>query len=170
MLLGVAVLATVVGVSVLLLRQSDRTFEGRYGIADEAAVGQRTWTVLIHGSTAPTGTVTIDDIEPNIKRDGAAVVVEYSVCQLDADALAADRVGGNGYGLGDASVERYCSSLVPAAGTTIELGTTPGEELLVSVRATRSGRSVVRSHSIEFSEGWQRGDAIIYATVDLTAR
>ncbi|GHJ60382.1 hypothetical protein NOK12_29000 [Nocardioides sp. OK12] len=103
-------------------------------------------------------------------RDEAAVEVEYAICYLDADALAQEGVGGSGYGLRDVSVERYCSRLVPAEGAYIELGTNPGQELLVSVRPIRSGRSVVKSHHVEFSEGWQLGSADTAATVDTTAR
>lgn len=168
--IGVLVAAIVVGGGSTLLRDSDREFDGSNGMSDERPVGERVWTVLVHGRTAPRGTVTIDRLEPDFASDRAELEVEYAICHLDADALAEDQVGSSGYGVRDADVQRYCSRLTPAEGSSIELGTEPGQELLASFRTTRPGRSVVESHRIEFSEAWQRGTADILVTIDITSR
>lgn len=169
---AVAVTATVglIVATTWFMRGPDRAFEAGYGIELERAMGHRIWTVLEHGQTAAPGTIDIDSINPNVTRDGAAVQVNYAVCQLDAQVLAAEGVSGSGYGMRDHHVRRYCTRLVPAEGATMRLGTKPGQELLVGVTTTQPGRSVIRSHRIEFHEGWRRGAAEIHASVDITAR
>jgi hypothetical protein len=153
-----------------VLRAPDRTFEVGYGIELKRAIGHRIWTVLEHGQTAAPGTIDIDSIEPNFTIDGAAVKVDYAVCLLDPEVLAADGVSGSGYGMPDRHVRRYCTRLVPAEGASMRLGTRPGQELLVGVTTTQPGRSVIQSHRIEFSEGWRQGTAEIHASVDIKAR
>ena len=164
----VTALALVAGVT-WFLRAPDRAFEAGYGIALKRPVGLRVWTVLEHGRTAAPGTIHIDRIEPVVTDDGAAVDVDYAICHLDPELLAADGVSGSGYGMPDRDARRYCTRLVPAEGATMRLGTNPGQELLVGVTTTRPGRSVIRSHRIEFSEGWRDGTADIHASVVIRA-
>ena len=52
----------------------------------------------------------------------------------------------------------------------MRLGAKHGQELLVGITTTKPGRSVVRSHRIEFSEGWRHGTADIHVEVDTKAR
>lgn len=153
-----------------VLRAPDRAFEAGYGIGVKRSIGLRIWTVLEHGATATPGTIDIDSIEPYITRDGAAVKVDYAICHLDPDVLAAEGVAGSGYGMLDRHARRYCTYLVPAEGASMRLGTKPGQELLVGITTTRAGRSIVRSHRIEFSEGWRHGTADIHVEVDIKAR
>ena len=152
------------------LRAPDRAFEAGYGIEVKRAVGQRIWTVLEHGQTATPGTIDIADIEPDVTHDGAAVKVDYAICQLDPEALAADGVSSAGYGMLDRHTRHYCTRLVPAEGASMRLGNEPGQELLVGITTTRPGRSVIRGHRIEFSEGWRRGSADIQVSVVVKAR
>lgn len=152
------------------LRGPERAFEAGYGIEGKRAVGHRIWTVLEHGQSAEPGVIDIRRIEPNITNDGAAVKVEYAVCHLDPVALAAEGVSGSGYGMPDRYARRYCTRLVPAEGTSMRLGTKPGQELLVGITATQPGRSVIPNHRIEFREGWRRGTAEIHASVVIKAR
>jgi hypothetical protein len=152
------------------LRAPDRTFPAGYGIGVKRAPGQRIWTVLEHGRTATPGTVHIESIEPDVTRDGAAVKVDYAICHLDPDVLAAEGVTSSGYGMLDRYTRRICTLLVPAEGASMRLGTKPGQELLVGITTTRPGRSVIRSHRIEFSEGWRHGTADIHVEVDIKAR
>lgn len=151
-------------------RHPDRSFDAGYGIEAKRAVGQRVWTPLESGRTAPPGEITIYDIAPRMTDDGAAVVVDYAICDLDPATLAAERVGGFGYGLRDSDLHRYCRRVLPAKGTSLRLGTEPGRDLLVGVTATRPGRTVIRSHHITFGEGWQRGSDDIFVEVLLNAR
>jgi len=159
-----------VGSAVWLLRHPDRTFEAGYGMKLERPVGFRILTVLEHGQTASPGTIDIESIEPHVTRDGAAVKVEYAICHLDLESLAADGVSSVGYGMPDRYIRRSCTRLVPAEGAAMRLGSRPGQELLVGVTTTRPGRSVIRRHRIAFREGWRRGTADIRATVVLKAR
>lgn len=171
-ILEVVVVATVgmIAATTWFLRAPDRTFEAGYGIELKRAIGDRIWTVLEHGQTAAPGTIDIEGIEPNVTSDGAAVKVDYAVCHLDPTVLAAERVSSSGYGMRDHHVRRYCTRLVPAEAASMQLGTKPGQELLVGVTPTRPGRSIIRSHLIEFSEGWRQGTAEIHASVDIKAR
>lgn len=153
-----------------VMRPPDRTFEAGYGIEVKRAPGHRIWTVLEHGQSAAPGTIDIDSIEPNVTTDGAAMKVDYAVCHLDPTVLAANGVSGSGYGMSDRHVHRYCTRLVPAEGASMRLGIKPGQELLVGVTTTQPGRSVIRSHRIEFSEGWRQGTAEIHASVDIKTR
>ena len=85
-------------------------------------------------------------------------------------ALAADGVSSAGYGMLDRHTRHYCTRLVPAEGASMRLGNEPGQELLVGITTTRPGRSVIRGHRIEFSEGWRRGSADIQVSVVVKAR
>lgn len=151
-------------------RHPDRSFDAGYGIEVKRAVGQRVWTTLESGRTATPGEMTIRDIAPGMTNDGAAVVVDYAICDLDPATLAADRVSGFGYGLRDGDLDRYCRRVLPAEGASLQLGTEPGRDLLVGVTASRPGRTVIRSHHITFDEGWQRGSDNIFVGVVLNAR
>lgn len=151
-------------------RHPDRSFDAGYGIGVKRAVGQRVWTTLESGQDATPGEITIRDIVPRITDDGAAVVVEYAICDLDPATLAVDGVSGFGFGLGDGDLDRYCRRVLPARGASLQLGTEPGRDLLVGVTASRAGRTVIRSHHITFSEGWQRGGDDIFVGLVLNAR
>lgn len=169
---AVVTVATVgmIAATTWFLRAPDRTFEVGYGIELKRGIGDRIWTVLEHGQTAAPGTIEIEGINPNITSDGAAVKVEYAICHLDPAVLAAEGVSSSGYGMHDHHVRRYCTRLAPVEAASMQLGTKPGQELLVGVTPTRPGRSIIRSHLIEFSEGWRQGTAKIHASVDIRAR
>lgn len=164
------VLLLVAAVAAAWLRSHpDRSFEAGYGIAREVEVGRTVWTSLEHGHGGSPGVLEIEHLAPRATTDGAAVEVEYLVCELDGRVLAADGVVGFGYGLPGADVGKYCRRTWPAVGSTIALGTEPRQDLIVGVTPTRPGRTVVDHHVIRFAEGWQHGEDDIHATVDLTA-
>lgn len=114
--------------------------------------------------------VTIDRIEPNMTRDEAAVEVEYATATATQTRSRRKESAAAATGFATSASNGIALVSCPRRGAYIELGTNPGQELLVSVRPTRSGRSVVKSHHVEFSEGWQLGSADTAATVDTTAR
>lgn len=151
-------------------RHPDRSFAQSYGVEMTHGVGKTIWTPLEHGRYAAPGEIVIESIEPRTISDGAAVVVEYAICDLDPVTLAAEGVSGSGYGGPDGELDRYCTRLVPAEGASMTLGTDPGRELLVGVTPTRRGRTVIASHRIEFREGWQQGSDDIHVEVVLTGR
>ena len=155
--------------TVWVWRHPDRSFDNGYGVKLKRAVGKTLWTPLEEGHFAAPGKIVIESIEPRIGRDGAAVVVEYAICDLDPATLADEGVGGSPFGGWDRDLGRYCTRLVPAEGASMRLGTDPGRELLVGVTPTRPGRTVIRSHRIEFSEGWQKGSDDIHVAVVLKA-
>jgi hypothetical protein len=168
-----AVLVLSVGFAVVATawwwRHPSRTFDSGYGIAMKKPVGATSWTPLEPGGKAQPGEIVITSIKPQMSTDGAAAVVKYVICDLDPATLTAEGVSGFGYGAPDKELTRYCTRVVPAEGASMRLGTTPAEELLVGVTPTQPGRTVIRSHRIEFTEGWQRGSANIHAEVVILA-
>jgi hypothetical protein len=159
----------VVTATVWVWRHPDRTFDSGYGVGARRAVGKTLWTPLEEGRAAAPGEIYIESIEPRMKSDGAAVVVEYAICDLDPATLAAEGVGASPYGGRDRDLDRYCTRVVPAEGASMRLGTDPGRELLVGVTPTRPGRTVIQSHRIEFREGWQKGSADVHVGVVVNA-
>lgn len=115
------------------------------------------WTTLVHSNQPGATRVRITGLEPVIDVDGAAVQVEYVICELDEEALAADGVSGFGYGVPARDVERYCARTTPAENAVLHLRSEPREELIVGVSPTRPGRTVITGHQISFRVGWQRG-------------
>lgn len=170
LLLVVSVVAVVAAGGAWALRPPSHEFQADYGIGVTRPTGTRIWTVLEHGQDQESAVLHIRSIEPNIPQDGAAAHVEYVVCHLDPEVLAADGVNSVGYGMPDKTVHRACRRLEPVEGADFELGAVPGQELLVGVTTTRPGHTVIRSHRIEFTEGWRRGSADIHAEVDIRAR
>jgi hypothetical protein len=165
------VLAVVLAVAatVWVWRHPDRSFDNNYGVGAKRAVGETMWTPLEDGRTSAPGEILIESIEPRMKSDGAAVVVEYAICDLDPALLAAEKVGGSPIGGRDRDLDRYCTRVVPADGASMRLGTDPGRELLVGVTPTRPGRTVIQSHRIQFKEGWQTGSDDVHVEVVLNA-
>lgn len=129
------------------------------------------WTTLVHSNQSGAARVRITSLEPVIEVDGAAVTVEYAICELDQEALAADGVSGFGYGVPARDVDRYCARTRPAENAVLHLRSEPREELIVGLTPTRPGRTVITGHQIEFRVGWQRGsDEIdVNVTIDVSA-
>jgi hypothetical protein len=163
----VLALVLAVAATVWVWRHPDRSFDSSYGVGAGRAVGKTMWTPLEDGRTTVPGEIVIESIEPRMASDGAAVVVEYAICDLDPATLAAEGGGGSPYGGRDRDLRRYCTRVVPAEGASMRLGTDPGHELLVGVTPTRPGRTVIQSHRIQFREGWQKGSDDIHVEVVL---
>lgn len=167
-LVALLVAAVAVGLG-WVLSAPTHEFRAGYGMELERSTGTRIWAVLEHSQNQEPGVLSIHNIEPELTRDGAGVKVEYVVCHHDPGAMQAGTTS-VGYGMRDSHVLRVCDRLVPAAGASFELGAVPGQELLVGVTTTRPGRSVVRSHRIEFSQGWRHGSDVIHVEVIVAAR
>lgn len=168
-LVVMALAAVGLGSIAWMSRHAGRSFDSGYGLEVRREVGATVWTSVQHGSSASPGDITIDSIEAEIVDDGAAVDVEYVICELDPATLATDGVAGFTYGGRDKDVRRYCERVEPAEGSTMTLGTDPGSELLVGITPSRPGRTVIERHHIEFGEGWQHGQDEIDVEVVLVA-
>jgi len=160
----------VVGAGAWASRHSDVPFDDGYGIEGTRDVGFTVWTTLADSDPAGGSPVTFTSLEPRLRQDGAAVEVEYVICELDPVALEKDRVGGFGYGLPTRVVERLCASTGPAEGGQLVLGADTRQELLVGITATRPGRTVISGHQATYRVGWWRGSRDIAVTTRLTAR
>jgi hypothetical protein len=163
------VIAVVGGVLAWDWRHLDQKFPAGYGIGVRRPVGDTVWTSLIPPDHEGVDRVTITDLEPAVRTDGARVEVEYLLCELDEDYLAAQKVGGFGYGGHDPDVDRYCSSTKPALGATFELRADPPQEVIVGITATRPGRTFITGHKIHFEDGWRVGEDEIGVETRLTA-
>lgn len=163
------VLVLVVAVVLWMMRPSTREVRDNYGMAMERPVGTQVWFPLISPDPQGAQEVTITSLSPQLKQDGAAVEVEYLVCEHDEEALARQDVDGVGVGFPRRNLERLCARTWPAVGDTFSWSAEPSQELMVGVTTTRPGRSVIRSHELTFREGWRRGTATIDVELKLRA-
>lgn len=130
----------VVGAGAWASRHSDVPFDDGYGIEGTRDVGFTVWTTLADSDSAGGSPVTFTSLEPRLRQDGAAVEVEYVICELDPVALEKDRVGGFGYGLPTRFVERLCASTRPAeAGSSCWAPTPARSSWSASPRPGRGG-------------------------------
>ena len=162
------VLAT--GAVVWTWRHPDVSFEYGYGMTMTRDVGFTVWTTLADSDRPGDSPITFTDLEPRFRQDGAAVRVEYLICDLDPVVLEGDRVSGFGYGGPTRWVKRYCASTRPAEGGDLVLRSDTRQELLVGITATRPGRTVITGHHVGYRVGWQRGSSEIAVSTRLTAR
>lgn len=167
---GLVVVLVVGGVLAWDWRHLDQRYKSGYGIKPRVSVGEPVWTTLVHHNRDNLEEVTVTEIEPIVRTDGAEVEVEYLICELDQGNLAREKVGGFGYGLGDRDVDRYCATTTPAKGATFDPTGDSLQELLVGVTATRPGRTIITGHHIEFENGWRVGDDDIAVEIDLAVR
>jgi hypothetical protein len=163
---ALAVLAAAVGTA-WWWRHPSKTFEGGITVGMNAAIGERVWNSLDVGPVDEPGSITIRRVRPDIGEDDGRVRVDYAICQLDPEAVKPP-LEGVGYGSGDDDMARDCTTLKPAEGATMRLGVEPGDELVVGVTPTALGRTVLRDHRIDFSQGWQRGRDTIDVRLEVT--
>lgn len=149
-------------------RHPSKTFDRVYEARFETAVGERIWTSLDLGAYDESSGITISDIRPRTGQDRAKARVEYAVCRLDPATLAEMGVVGTGGGNGDDDMERYCTRLDLVADATEPLSIRPGDDLVVGLTPSTLGRTAIRGHQVEFSQGWQRGRATIHVAIDIT--
>lgn len=169
--IGVAI-ALVVGVGGLAWswRHPDVSFESSYGIGSDRRVGETVWTTLADSSEPGSSPVLFTDLEPIFENDGAAVTVEYLICELDPVALEEEGVGGFGYGGRTRDLKRYCASTRPAIGADFTRPSSSRRELLVGITPTRPGDTVISGHHVAYRVGWQRGSSDIHVEVDVRVR
>ena len=168
--IGVAI-ALVVGISALAWewRHPDVSFEYGYGIGIKRDVGDTVWTTLGDSDRPGSSPITFTSLKPIFKNNGAAVTVEYIICELDPVALEEEGVGGFGYGLPTRYVNRYCKSTRPAKGADFTLGSSTRQELLVGITPTQPGRTAISGHHVSYRAGWQRGSSDIHVAANLKA-
>lgn len=167
---GLVVVLVVGGVLAWDWRHLDQRYESGYGIKPRVGVGEPVWTTLVHHGVDGVEEVTITDIEPIVRTDGTEAEVEYLICQLDQDFLEQEGVGTFAYGASDRDLDRYCISTTPAEGATYDPSGDSLQELIVGVTATRTGRTIITGHHLEFEDGWRVGDDDIAVEIDLAVR
>lgn len=171
LLTGLALsLVVVVGAGVWTWRHPDVSFEYGYGMTMTRDVGFTVWTTLADSDRPGDSPITFTGLEPRFRQDGAAVRVEYVICDLDPVALEENGVTGFGYGGPTRWVKRYCAGTRPAEGADLVLGADQRQELLVGITATRPGRTVITGHDVTYRVGWRRGSDRIAVSTRLTAR
>lgn len=166
----VAVVLLSVGGTAWVWHHPEQSFEGGWGMEVRRQVDQPVWSTLVHSGRPGAERVSITSLEPQFETDGTEAVVEYVICELDPEVLAADGVGAFGYGLRDRDVERYCKRTRPATGASFPLRSQPPQELLFGVTPTRPGRTVITGHRMAFRVGWQRGSEEIDVELQLVGR
>lgn len=166
----VLVLVVAAGALAWTSRHPDVSFDYGYGMEMTRDVGFTVWTTLGDSDRPGDSPITFTGLEPRFEQDGAAVTVEYVVCDLDPVALEENGVSGFGYGGPTRWVERYCASTRPAEGADLVLRTGQRQELLVGITGTRPGRTVITGHHVSYRVGWQRGSSEIAVSTLLTAR
>ena len=168
---GVAlVLVLAAGAVAWTWRHPDVSFDYGYGMGYAADVGSTAWTTLADSDEPGGSAISFTSIEPRFRQDGAAVEVEYLICELDRVALEEDGVTGFGYGGPTRMVKRYCASTRPAEGGDLVLRSDTRQQLLVGITPTRPGRTVITGHDVTYRVGWQRGSGLIHVFTRVTAR
>lgn len=170
-MIGVAIVL-VVGVGALAWewRHPEVSFDDGYGIGSDRRVGETVWTTLADSDELGSSPVTFTSLEPIFENDGAAVTVEYLICELDPVVLEEEGVDGFGYGGRTRDVERYCASTRPARRADLTHRSGTRQELLVGVTPTRPGETLISGHHVAYRVGWQRGSSDIQVEVDVRVR
>lgn len=166
--MALVVLGGAAGTLVWWATHPAEVFSGGYGMGSSRDPGKTFWTPLAHSRDADVSAdVVITGLSPRVRKDTADASVDYLICVLDTDYLAAEGIGAFIMGGEDADLDRYCTSTRPAVGSTFHLGASPPEEVLVGVTPGREGRSVIADHRVDYRIGWQRGHDTINVSTDL---
>jgi len=134
-------------------------------------VGSKTWDVnapfyvgMSYEKPDAEGTITIHSVHAVDLSAADDAVVEFFVCTVDPKG-GSSAIGS----ASEASIRGECSSLVPAAGATLELNAHPRQQLLVAVTLPHPGRVKLAGLDVSYSHGWQRGTQRIGGDVELRA-
>lgn len=149
-------------------RHPSKTFDTAYEATFETALEERVWTSLDLGYRDEADEITVSDIRPQTEQDQAKARVDFAVCRLDPVTLADMGVVGTGGGNRDDDMTRYCTRLDLLADATEPVSIGPGDDLVVGLTPTALGRTTIRDHRVDFSQGWQRGRATIHVAIDIT--
>ena len=169
LLSGLAI-ALVIGAGTWARSHADVPFDAGYGMSMTRPVGFTVWTTLGASDRVGDSPITFTDLRPRFRQDGAAVRVDYVICDLDPVALEKDGVSTFGYGGSTRWVERYCTDTRPAVGADLAKRSDQRQELLVGITATRPGRTVITGHDASYRVGWRHGSSDIAVSTRLTVR
>ncbi|WP_155992790.1 hypothetical protein [Nocardioides sp. URHA0020] len=106
-------------------------------------------------------TVRIDAASPVVVDGGAPLTTSVLICTVGP-------AGGVGLARG-AGIDQACTSLEPAIGATISLGSESRQQLVLAITPTEFGEAVdISGVDLSYADGWQHGTQRIGPRVTLT--